>query len=627
MFREVHSDRGQCLFFFVLLLITMASCTKRKVDFECRAFNKQWTHDYFMIDNNNKALCLICNETVAVLKEFNVRRHYETKHKSKYSNLTGKLREDKIASLKNSLSIQRQIFTNQSQQNEAAVKASFKVSHILAKAGKPFTDGQLVKDCILVSVEEICPDKRSLFNAISLSANTVARRTEDLGNNVVYQLKDACKDFEWFSIALDESTDVTDSAQVLLFVRGVNSDFKITEELADVHSMESSVTGDKIFAKISETISNLGLDFKRMRGVTTDGGKNMSGTKTGVVGNICNSVKTAGGVQPVIYHCIIHQQALCGKHIDVAEVMNVVVKTVNFIRSSSLKHRQFKNFLAEIDSAYPDVPYHCEVRWLSRGKVFQRFFELREVIGIFMTEQRRPVPELSDSVFVWKLAFLVDLTAHINFLNLKLQGENSSVCDLYWHVKAFRKKLILFEKHLGSMNFDHFESCQNLSALSTATFPKDYVLGIMSKLRQEFENRFEDFDRAAEDIQMFQNPFKCDIDKVPAEMQLEVIELTTNDSLKTDFQECYKEGNLLTFYSSLPEKDFKNIKNHARAMFSLFGSTYKCEQTFSKMKFVKSKYRSSLSDEHLKSILMIGTTKFDPKWAEILSGKQMQSSH
>lgn len=66
-----------------------------------------------------------------------------------------------------------------------------------------------------------------------------------------------------------------------------------------------------------------------MRGVTTDGGKNMFGTKTGVVGNICNSVKKAGGVQPVIYHCIIHQQALCGKHLGVAEVMNVVIKTVN----------------------------------------------------------------------------------------------------------------------------------------------------------------------------------------------------------------------------------------------------------------------------------------------------------
>ncbi|KAG8290332.1 hypothetical protein J6590_084688 [Homalodisca vitripennis] len=64
----------------------------------------------------------------------------------------------------------------------------------------------------------------------------------------------------------------------------------------------------------------------------------------------------------------------------------------------------------------------------------------------------------------------------------------------------------------------------------------------MSKLRQEFETRFDEFDRAAEVIQIFQNPFKSDIDKVPAEMQLESHRATTNDSLKTDFQKSDKEG-------------------------------------------------------------------------------------
>lgn len=83
------------------------------------------------------------------------------------------------------------------------------------------------------------------------------QRTEDLGKNFVRQLKGACKDFEWFSIAIDELTDVTDSAQVLLFNGGVNSVLNITQELADVHSMENNVTGDEIFAKVNETVSSL----------------------------------------------------------------------------------------------------------------------------------------------------------------------------------------------------------------------------------------------------------------------------------------------------------------------------------------------------------------------------------
>lgn len=67
----------------------------------------------------------------------------------------------------------------------------------------------------------------------------------------------------------------------------------------------------------------------------------------------------------------------------------------------------------------------------------------------------------------------------------------------------------------------------------------------------------------------------------------------------------------------------------ARTMISVFGSTYVCELAFSKMNYIKSKFRSSLTDEPLKSLLMIGATKFEPKWKDILSTniKQCQASH
>lgn len=54
---------------------------------------------------------------------------------------------------------------------------------------------------------------------------------------------------------------------MLLFIRGVNSEFQITEELAGVHSMETTVTGVEIFSKVKETILSLGLDFKKLKGV------------------------------------------------------------------------------------------------------------------------------------------------------------------------------------------------------------------------------------------------------------------------------------------------------------------------------------------------------------------------
>ena len=39
---------------------------------------------------------------------------------------------------------QHDIFTKHKHHNEAAVRATYKISHILAKAGKPFADGELI---------------------------------------------------------------------------------------------------------------------------------------------------------------------------------------------------------------------------------------------------------------------------------------------------------------------------------------------------------------------------------------------------------------------------------------------------------------------------------------------------
>jgi hypothetical protein len=52
---------------------------KRKIGHECSVFNEEWTNKYFFGNTGNKAVCL-CHETIAVFKEYNLKRHHETKH-------------------------------------------------------------------------------------------------------------------------------------------------------------------------------------------------------------------------------------------------------------------------------------------------------------------------------------------------------------------------------------------------------------------------------------------------------------------------------------------------------------------------------------------------------------------
>ena len=67
--------------------------------------------------------------------------------------------------------------------------ASFKCYYILARRGKPFTDGEMVKKCMIEAAKEVCPDKVEKFQDISLTANTVARRVDAMGDNVRSQVK------------------------------------------------------------------------------------------------------------------------------------------------------------------------------------------------------------------------------------------------------------------------------------------------------------------------------------------------------------------------------------------------------------------------------------------------------
>lgn len=85
---------------------------KRKISSQCWEFNIDWIDRYFFTLSRckTKPLCLICNESIAGMKEYNVRRHYETKHGEAYVQLIGKARSDKIADLQRQLNSQQNIF-------------------------------------------------------------------------------------------------------------------------------------------------------------------------------------------------------------------------------------------------------------------------------------------------------------------------------------------------------------------------------------------------------------------------------------------------------------------------------------------------------------------------------------
>ncbi|KAJ7990392.1 hypothetical protein DPEC_G00299830 [Dallia pectoralis] len=230
--------------------------------------------------------------------------------------------------------------------------------------------------------------------------------------------------------------------------------------------------------------------------------------------------------------------------------------------------------------------------------------------------------ELFDPVWLANLAFLVDITKHLNVLNVNLQGKDAVVTQLYAHIKAFGTKLQLFQRHLSQTEpcTAHFPALKEVSD----SFPRDnigaqmksYATAIAS-LSVEFNKRFRDFAVFEKDMLLFSSPFSVDHNDAPPQLQCD-------DECRGKHQQC----SLVDFYRQLDKNRFPEMRSFAKKMLSLFGSTYLCQQTFSVMNFNKNRLRSRMSDSHLRDILRITTTVLKPDLDSLLKSRsQYHPSH
>ena len=75
--------------------------------------------------------------------------------------------------MKRGLETQRNLFTRKIAENESVNRTSYKIVHKMAERGKPFTDGNFIKECMMEAANDFCPEKADLFGSISLSASSV----------------------------------------------------------------------------------------------------------------------------------------------------------------------------------------------------------------------------------------------------------------------------------------------------------------------------------------------------------------------------------------------------------------------------------------------------------------------
>ena len=176
------------------------------------------------------------------------------------------------------------------------------------------------------------------------------------------------------------------------------------------------------------------------------------------------------------------------------------------------------------------------------------------------------------------MALLTDLTEHLNELNRRLQGRDILVTDMFAAISAFEVKLRLWEAQVNSKTLTHFK---RLSASNPADSDFSKYKSVITALHHEFSSRFERLHACKSDFCLFTSPFDCVVDDVPGFLQMELVELQCDAELKAKFNSSKP---IEFFRDHLSNEKFSLLVRHAKKIVTMFGSTYCCEQLFSKMK-------------------------------------------
>ena len=214
--------------------------------------------------------------------------------------------------------------------------------------------------------------------------------------------------------------------------------------------MKGTTREEDIAQEIFECTGRMQLDLSKFVSATNDGAPAMVGPHKGAIAVLQNYVASLGFSNTIIkLQCIIHQEVLASKgtHLDMTGLMSTVVKIINFVLARGLNHHQFRSLLEEMNAQYQDLVYFCEIRWLSRGAMLQRFYDLRNEIVTFLKQKNTSfgIDELGDPDWLTDLAFLTDFTSHMNKLYLQLQEKGQFINRMYDCITAFVNKLRLWE--------------------------------------------------------------------------------------------------------------------------------------------------------------------------------------
>uniref|UniRef100_A0A8C4RV02 Uncharacterized protein n=1 Tax=Erpetoichthys calabaricus TaxID=27687 RepID=A0A8C4RV02_ERPCA len=476
---------------------------------------------------------------------------------------------------------------------DKCLQASYALSLLAAKQNKPHT---VVEKLVLPSAIEIVSimfnDKMaSVLKSIPCSDNTVQRRIKDISEDLIPQVVEKIIAAKEFSMQLDESTDISGEAQLVVFVRVPDSE-DIIEHILLCRPLPERTTGEEIFKHIDDFFHEHDILWFWCVAICSDGAAAMTGRTAGFIVRARqqnNSIASS--------HCILHRHALASKRMSeiLHETLNNAVKIINYIKSRPLNERLFRQLCQEIGSDHKTLLFHIEVRWLSRRKVLMRIFELCDEVYLFLKDSSSLTEKFED-------------------------GYGHNIFTMKEKVSAFHKKLYFWMNRIANGSLEMFPILSEFLAMNAAVVTREIqkvVTNHLKKLHSEFVSYFP-FLTSGIDVgkRWITSPYNME-NIMSADLSIQQQEILIDMTDNQHFQEMFKEKSVTEFWSQV-RKEHDELGAKAITALLPFGSTYLCEKAFSSMTSIKTKPRNCL---FLKYDLVVSVSTLSPRIQDLMAKK------
>ncbi|XP_040297427.1 zinc finger BED domain-containing protein 5-like [Bufo bufo] len=567
------------------------------------------------VGDEERPVCLLCLKMLAAdsMKPNKLSRRLKTLHPNHANKPLEFFQRKRVEYCK-----QSSRFLTATSVNQRALLASYKVAYQIAQCKKNHTIAEelilpAALDMVSVMLDEASAAK---IKTIPLSNDTVARRINDIADDLNEQLVDKLKD-KRFALQFDEAIDSNKDCLFIAYVR-FEMPNSLCEDLLFCKYVRDRATAEELFKMLDCFLTENGLKWENCMGVCSDGAQTMAGMRKGLRTLIKKVSPNAEWT-----HCILHREALASRHLssELNEVMTDIIGVVNLIKTRPLKTRVFSAICEEMGAEHQAVLFHSEARWLSQGKVLSRVFELREEIRMFLEQEHKydVARKFSDVNFLMKLAYLSDIFGKLNELNLQFQGKNQHLPQATDKINSFTRKLAMWGRRLDEGSTVSFENLQEFvdttdyDATSVIPYFKQHISSLIGFFTKYFPENSSQYD-------WVRDPFNA---PAPTGFSLaeeeQLIEIPSDSILRLSFT----SQTLSEFWLSV-EKQYPLLGQRAVHILLPFVTSYLCEIGFSAVAALKSKYRSRL---HIEKELRVAVSCFKPRFEKLCMAKHAHCSH